>query len=315
MSHIWNKTFDVTEAMIGTLLKTQFSLSVKESILLGEGFDNSAFLINDEYVFRFPHRKEGFICMQNEISLLPHFKHNLSFPLPELVFMGKPTEQYPYPFSGYKILPGKLLTQYQLPLVSKSEFASTLGKWLKELHALPVDKKHLTVIQGEHDWRLDIPHRTQRVSETLVKYGDYFEKAGFIPSQLNKMMASFNNLFIQRDNFCYVHGDLYAKHVLVNENGMPAGLIDWGDTHIGHPAIDLALGIMIFDKNALRHFLDSYANSDENIFRVAVFRAFNHSIIAFSYFFEIQDESAIKWTKAALENAMIYVENINNGSK
>ena len=36
-----------------------------------------------------------------------------------------------------------------------------------------------------------------------------------------------------------VHGDLYFSHILVNEKGKLAGVIDWGDIHIGDVAIDL----------------------------------------------------------------------------
>ncbi|MCH7839494.1 MAG: phosphotransferase [Planctomycetes bacterium] len=37
-----------------------------------------------------------------------------------------------------------------------------------------------------------------------------------------------------------VHRDLYARHMLVDDDGRPCGVIDWGDVHVGDPAIDLS---------------------------------------------------------------------------
>jgi Ser/Thr protein kinase RdoA (MazF antagonist) len=42
-----------------------------------------------------------------------------------------------------------------------------------------------------------------------------------------------------------VHGDLYARHVLVDERGALSGVIDWGDIHLGDPAIDLAIAHLV----------------------------------------------------------------------
>src|SRR5690606_41432769 len=36
-----------------------------------------------------------------------------------------------------------------------------------------------------------------------------------------------------------LHGDLHFRNMLVNENGIVSGIIDWGDLSIGHPACDL----------------------------------------------------------------------------
>ena len=37
----------------------------------------------------------------------------------------------------------------------------------------------------------------------------------------------------------FVHGDLYSRHLLVDDAGRPCGVIDWGDCHVGDPAVDL----------------------------------------------------------------------------
>lgn len=303
MANLWDKTFNITEAMIRTLLKKQFGLTVDTLTTLGEGFDNSAFLVNSNIVFRFPHRAPALSCMQNEIALLPFYKEKLSFALPDLTYIGEATSEYPYPFVGYQLLAGELLSSRLPSLADNIDFAITLGSWLKELHALPVQASHLANIKGNQDWRLDIPNRTQIMVEILEQYSDNFKDAGFDPVLLNDIMESFEHLHILEKQV-YVHGDLYAKHIVVDKKGMPAGLIDWGDTHIGHPAIDLSVGVMLFEDDALQAFLDAYGPWDHELLDIAIFRAFCHALSAYAYFCQKNDYPTMLWTEKAIHQVL-----------
>jgi aminoglycoside phosphotransferase (APT) family kinase protein len=303
MTNMWDKTTDITQGMIRTLLKNQFKLTADTISPLGEGFDNSAFLINDSIVFRFPHRPQAVSCMQNEIILLPYYKENLSFAVPDLQYVGKATSNYPYPFVGYQLLKGELLSTRLPSLADNLDFARTLGSWLKELHALPVQASHLANIQGSQSWRLDIENRAQKMAEILEQYGEDFKDAGFEPVELNELMGSFEHLHIS-DQHVYLHGDLYAKHIVVNKDGMPASLIDWGDTHIGHPAIDLSVGVMLFEDNALQAFLDAYGDWDHQLLDIAIFRAFCHALGAYAYFCQKHDYPTMLWTERAIQQVM-----------
>ncbi len=306
MDNIWDKTTQITPDLVQDLLNSQLSMDIQHIQLLGEGFDNTAFLINNEFVFRFPHRIEAHSCMENEIALLPYLSDKLSFHLSAPTLIGIPSSEYPYPFAGYKLLSGKPLSEFQAPLVDNSDFAKTLGAWLRELHTLPVLKEHIEKLKGEHDWRLSFANRQQRVTECVTKYADYFKNNGFDCQMLLHIMDSFKDVDMHSSKKCYLHGDLYSKHILLNQAGMPVGLIDWGDVHIGHSAIDIAVGIMIFTQERLKDFLETYQEISPNIMKVAAFRAFYHSILAFSYFAQIQEKSTMAWTKAALNNAILY---------
>ena len=120
------------------------------------------------------------------------------------------------------------------------------------------------------------------------------------------MMDLFKDLDIHASKKCYLHGDLYAKHIVVDQAGMPVGLIDWGDIHIGHPGIDISVGIMIFTPQRLKDFLDTYQEIDATTMQVAVFRAFTHSVLGFSYFAQMNEKSTMAWTKAALKNVLMH---------
>jgi aminoglycoside phosphotransferase (APT) family kinase protein len=55
-----------------------------------------------------------------------------------------------------------------------------------------------------------------------------------------------------------LHGDLHFRHVLVDEDGALAGVIDWGDICRGDPSIDLSLLWSFFPPNGRSAFLDAY---------------------------------------------------------
>ena len=79
MANLWNKTVDINITLAKHLIENQRLLHVDHIQPLDEGWDNTAFLVNHEFIFRFPHRLFGVKCMENEIALLPKLKPYLSF--------------------------------------------------------------------------------------------------------------------------------------------------------------------------------------------------------------------------------------------
>ncbi|NNF39022.1 MAG: phosphotransferase, partial [Gemmatimonadetes bacterium] len=55
-----------------------------------------------------------------------------------------------------------------------------------------------------------------------------------------------------------VHGDLYARHLLVDDRGALTGVIDWGDVHVGDPALDLMTAFTMIPPVARTGFLEDY---------------------------------------------------------
>lgn len=304
MSHRWDQTINITPEIATTLLSSQFNVTVDEISVLGEGFDNIAFLVNHSLVFRFPRRELGVMCIENEMMLLPYLADKLSFPFSHPTFIGAPSDLYPFPFAGYPLLSGVPLSQAASHPISEISFAKQLGQWLNELHALPVLKEHVDMIKGDQTWRLNLKQRKEVLLNNIKQYEQIYVEADFSSDILINTFHHFHEKQFLHDKECYLHGDLYAKHVLVDKAGSLNGLIDWGDTHIGHPAIDLSVGIMIFSDNALEHFFSSYGNINDNMIQTAVFRAFCHGFAALPYFTLIQDVKGAAWTRAALQKAL-----------
>ncbi|MEX0940841.1 MAG: phosphotransferase [Candidatus Babeliales bacterium] len=300
--HIWAQTININQDLAKQLIESQTNLKVVSIKIFGEGWDNIVYLINNEYVFRFARRQMGVTCMENEIAVLPYIAKNVSFSLSSPQIIGQPSNAYPYFFSGYRILPGEPLSETQAHLINNKIFAETLALWLKELHGLNIPQSYNSLIKGDQSWRLDVPGRIETCKKTISDYAHYFLQADFDKNDLFialDILGSFN--FAKAEKASFVHGDLYSRHILVDENMNPTGIIDWGDIHIGNPGIDLSIGFMLFDQEAQNVFFNTYGNIDNQTKKIAIFRALTHSIRLLPYCYENKDEHLKDWTILALK--------------
>ncbi|EKD69997.1 MAG: phosphotransferase [uncultured bacterium] len=311
MTHIWKQTITINEDIARELIENQQHIHVESIQLLDEGWDNLVYLVNKNLIFRFPRRELGVFCMENEILLLPYITKQVSFPLSNPEWIGEPSDLYPYPYGGYKMLRGLPLCDAADSLIDNVDFAVILATWLNELHSLKVNDNHISVIKGDQSWRLDVKHRVARCHENLERYQEYFLQAGFKNNQLIGLIEKLSSFQFQSLMKFYLHGDLYCRHVIVDTNHfLPTGLIDWGDVHIGHRGIDLSIG-MVFTKPTLEIFLNAYGNVDEELIRVMVFHSFCHSMSFLPYAFQQNKKSLKQWAALVLQRAMDEIKTLN----
>ena len=181
---IWATDYPVTETLVRGLLDSQFpELMPLDLRLLGEGCDNTAYLVNSEFVFRFPRRKMALELLMNEARLLPLIAPHLPVAVPAPKLIGAPTREFPCPFSGYRLIPGVTACSIELDDSRRSRLAVPIGELLRALHTIPVTVAMRSVCPG----------------------------------------------------------DLYVRHLLLNELCELTGVIDWGDVHLGDPAVDLMI--------------------------------------------------------------------------
>ena len=88
---------------------------------------------------------------------------------------------------------------------------------------------------------------------------------------------------------CVVHGDLYARHILVDERAGAVAVIDWGDVHFGDPAVDLSVAFMLLPPHLRGQFLDAYGAAGERTLQLARYRAIYHSALVAHYGHRIGD--------------------------
>lgn len=312
MTQEWDQTIFLDSTNAKAVIERQTNLKITSIELLGQGFDNVAFLVNKEFVFRFPRRDMAITFMENEIALLPSIARHVSFPLSSPCFVGQPSELFSAPFAGYKKLQGVSLSNMSAALIDDMVYATTLASWLKELHSMPILDSHREALKGDLSIKLQVGKGLEKSKKSLMRNKAYFLDAGFSEREL------FDTIdILQRYNFdsdkkiSFVHGDLYSKHLLVDpQKGMLTGIIDWGDIQIAHPGLDLSIACMIFSPRSLAHFWELYEADKEEKAR-AFFRAFNHPILLLPYCYENKEENLKKWTVLALKRAIELIHEHN----
>lgn len=258
-TNVWDAEWEVNEEQARTLIGKQFpKLSSQQVKRLGWGWDNTVFLIGDEYVFRFPRRTIAVGPIRMEGKLLPKLAAYLTIPYPKPLFYGEASDEYPAPFLGYAHVPGDFpigLTEERRALS-----AEALARFLRRLHEFPVEGALECGVQQDHRNLTDIASRKVKMEGFLAKVVEHLssEESGAIEAYMGSL---------QKDRVeavhVLLHGDLHFKNMLVDENGNVSGIIDWGDLSVGHPACDLSVAYSFLPPYARGVFFETYGGVDE----------------------------------------------------
>ena len=125
---IWHPEIAVDEEAARVLIRAQFpQLDASRVEAIGFGFDNTAFLVGDAYVFRFPRRAIAVALIEREMAVLPAIAPLVPVPIPVPILDGRPDGAYPWPFAGYKLLNGSTASSLNLSDADCERIAEPLG--------------------------------------------------------------------------------------------------------------------------------------------------------------------------------------------
>jgi len=224
---------------------------------IGEGDNSKAFLINEDYIFRFSKREEVKEQVRREIDVLPKIKPVVTIQIPRFTFIS-PSMNY----VGYRMIKGenlsgeifKNLTQKDQQNVQKA-----LADFLSAIHAIDI---------------LQLKNGNLETMNLKEEYHENFEKAKrlIFPHLSQNKREIVTRFFVDyldnKDNFnyakCLIHNDFSKDHILFNTvNKQITGIIDFGDIAIGDPDYDLMYLLDEFGENFIMDFLKYYQHSDE----------------------------------------------------
>lgn len=218
---------------------------------LGQGWDNTAFAVDGTWVFRFPRREIAVQLLEIEARVLPVIADHLPLPIPRPEYVGEPTEAYPWPFIGYRMLRGRTVDRAALSIEQRAELAEPVGEFLAALHQIDPE------LSRAPDDEIDCTD-TRRRLPMVRAYLEQVEATG----QLEDLGAFEPILALAHDSLpprrVLVHADVYARHVLVDDRGRACGVIDWGDVHLGHPGLDMAPAFCLLPPHARERFRRAY---------------------------------------------------------
>lgn len=285
MTRPWDADVAVDEALAGRLIDEQFpDLAPARVRPLAVGWDNSAFLVNEAWVFRLPRRKMGAELLEIEIEWLPVIAARLTVRVSVTERLGRPSGGYPYPFAGYRFIEGVTACSS-----ASAPDPRNVGAFLRTLHEPAPADAPIDFIK-----RTDLRLRIERLAPAI-------ERAA---PQARPMLESLSSTPPWKGPRTWVHGDLYARHLVLDAGGGLAGVIDWGDMHGGDPALDLSIAWQLYDADGRRRLLDAYGSVDAETWRRARFRAVHHGVALLDYGLETGDQALERVGRRALEQAL-----------
>lgn len=256
----WDPEVEVDVERARALIGSQFpdlrDVSVRE---IAAGWDNVVHLVDGRWAFRFPRRAIAIPGVQREIAVLPRLAAHLPLPIPDPRWVGAPTDDYPWPWFGAEYLPGVELAESGLLDDRRVTLGASLGAFLRELHSpalasriapsLPVDPMRRA------DMGFRIPHARRRLDQVI-------EAGLWEPTDAVERVLRAATGLPPPPRTIVLHGDLHARHVLVDAAGRAAGVIDWGDVSAGDPSADLSIAYGSLEGEARLAFLDAYGEVD-----------------------------------------------------
>lgn len=304
MTQPWEAEHEVSPEAARELIESQFpELSPAQVTHFSSGWDNVAYLVNDELMFRFPQRQLGADCMESEIKVLPRIADRLPLAIPKPEFIGTAASGYPWPFAGYRFLSGRTACSAELSNDQRSAIAERLANFLRELHSVSHDEAIRLGAPPCVIGRLDLSHRIPRTVERIAALAEsgLIDDAAPYHALLKQTEARFGHAnFKSGPDSLLVHGDLYVRHLLVDEAGNLSGVIDWGDVHYGAAANDLMIAHSFLPPKAHSTFRHAYGSIDDDAWLLARFRALHHTAILLIYADSIQDANLLAESKIAM---------------
>jgi aminoglycoside phosphotransferase (APT) family kinase protein len=275
MTEPWKAEREWSRSEVSEVVRAQCPMIACQTVEpFGCGWDNAAFLIDGEWVFRFARRAIAAPLLEREANVLPRLASSLPVPIPRPEWFGRVGD---WPFAGYRRLTGRPASDLSLDNAARHRLARPLGEFLRALHDLP--SRNLDVIP-EPLGRLDIEKWQPRAIAMLDDCD-----GGLDIATLRRLIDTVDP---NPQPAILSHGDLYSRHLLVEE-GRLTGVIDWGDVCLAEPAIDLAVAFTFLSPSAREIFFTAYSNIDETTASRARFRAICHALNVYRYAKSITD--------------------------
>jgi aminoglycoside phosphotransferase (APT) family kinase protein len=217
-------------------------ITVARLRLLGEGWDSTAVLVNEELVFRIPKRVDVASGMQREMELLKVIQHHVTASVPNIQWVGPGRGVFAVTAMGYRKLPGRALSQ--ISTVNDTQHLSKIALFLKELHAIPVEALSSAPWfcwtgsagrEGPVDWESGLRSFVDRI---------FCDGIGLLnPSVQTRVRHDIETFLAVDANFQFkpvlIHGDFSTEHILVEEGNENMSIIDFGDSGLGDAAYDV----------------------------------------------------------------------------
>ncbi len=284
---LWHPEINVTDDFAETIIGKQFSELVPVKIkCIGDGLDNKVLLVNNQFVFKFPHRAAAALIIERERTVLDNLQEFVTLLIPKPIYVGKPCDDYPHHFYGYQIIKGKSVCDVEIDVTSRNASVTKLAEFLKELHSVSGARAH-TMGAGKQIFdRADIDKVIISLRKGIGKINAQ-NIASIDPAVLNEEIKKASSATLSKKKVL-VHGDLYCRHLMFDNKNL-VGIIDWGQVGVNHPAVDLGIVFSFYDANYHQTFFNIYGTIDSQTYAYARFLGLYSMMMIMFYAHAVND--------------------------
>lgn len=209
-----------------------FEFPVKKCEFLDSGYDCEAYLVNYKYVFKITRYEEGIEKFKKEKKVLDYLKDNFicKVQIPKIEYFAVKED---YAIMGYQYIKGKFLSPKiykKMNKKQKEQLINDIADFLKKLHSLPINNFEDIVEDDISECKEDFKFLKKNLLNDLpVKQQLYIE-------ELTNRIAKNDKYRNARK--CLCHNDFSSKHIIVNDNFVMCGVIDFGDSVVKEEYVD-----------------------------------------------------------------------------
>jgi aminoglycoside phosphotransferase (APT) family kinase protein len=218
------------------------------------GFDNTIWRLGEELVVRLPRRQIAVPLLENEQRWLPGLALRLPLLVPLPVRVGRPSEDFPWPWSIAKWVEGTPGNEVNPDVLGRA--ATPLGSFFRALH---------------HGAPRDAPFNEFRSVPLLSHEANFRGRLDQLGESIDRdaVLAIWQSAIHARpdvDTPQWIHGDPHPANLIFRDESL-VGVIDFGDLCAGDPATDLAGGFLALPFGSLDEFVRAYGSVDEATLR------------------------------------------------
>jgi aminoglycoside phosphotransferase (APT) family kinase protein len=309
MAKPWEPEWEVDEEALRALL-AEHAPELEPAGLrrVAAGWDNTVWELDSAgaaVVVRVARRRVAVPLLEHELRWLPALAAQLPVAVsaPRWGVAGLPSP--PHAFAAYPRLDGQSgaeLLSAEVPARMAHALGHSLGKALARLHSLPVPPPEEGP-PGDPCGKSDVPATHARLVQARPRLLQSVPRA-----LLDDCLALVHELVSSRprpwSHPCWVHGDLDHRHLLFHDSGELAGIIDWGDLHVGDPALDLGVWWSMLPLAARHSFQTAYGPVDAHTWRRARLRVVVHQLHVLDWSSQTQKPAVAEAARRALGQAL-----------
>lgn len=202
-------------------IEEKFNFIVNQIKYLGGGVDSNAYLVNNDYVFKFGISENSREDYKAQKVFSDFYKEN---PINNIE-----TPKIEYYFSddkiriiGYKLVEGKFIdrkTYDEMDDNHQEKFCKDVASFLKKLHSFDIE----TIKLEQIDMREKMLNEVELIKKTIFNTLNKNEK-----NYINRFEKRLTESNVFNGRKCICHIDFNPDHILIDDNNDFKGVIDWG---------------------------------------------------------------------------------------